>query len=123
MNSSLVILLISALALVQANTLRGSKQEDSSGTQEYIVSLDHPHSPRWPCEVAHYPEAYVLMHKVDKRLERIDSEDTKVRITNYAAGLLRQCILDGQMDEHCVKRSIGFTMSFIHHQRRQENRL
>ncbi|EDW43111.1 GM19377 [Drosophila sechellia] len=32
------------------------------------------------------------MHKVDKRLERIDNESPKKRIENYAVNQLRQCI-------------------------------
>ncbi|EDV54221.1 uncharacterized protein LOC6555395 [Drosophila erecta] len=109
MNSTLVILLISALVLVQARNIRFSEEDNSS-------QVSHPHSVNWPCDVGHFPEAYILMHKVDKRLERIDDESTKERIGNYAVSQLKQCILDGQMDVHCVRRSIGFTMSFIHHQ-------
>ncbi|XP_016991050.1 uncharacterized protein LOC108052996 [Drosophila rhopaloa] len=122
MASTLVILLISALALVQANTIYGSG-EDYLAQRDTTSSLAQQDAFWWPYEVAHYPEAYVLMHKVDRRLERIDNDETKSKIKEYAVGLLRQCIQDGQMDQHCVGRSIGATMSFIHHQKRQENRL
>lgn len=119
MNSTLVILLLSALALVQARNIRWSEEDNSS--QGPSLSHPHPHSVNWPCDVGHFPEAFILMHKVDKRLERIDNESTKKRIENYAVNQLRQCILDGQMDVHCVRRSIGYTMSFIHHQMSQAN--
>ncbi|XP_043655051.1 uncharacterized protein LOC122621293 [Drosophila teissieri] len=119
MNSTLAILLISALVVVQARNIRSSEEDNSS--QVPSLSHSHPHSIKWPCDVGHFPEAYILMHKVDKRLERIDNESTKERIGNYAVSQLRQCILDGQMDVHCVRRSIGFTMSFIHHQMSQAN--
>ncbi|XP_017058470.1 uncharacterized protein LOC108099443 [Drosophila ficusphila] len=114
MRSVLVVLLICAVALAQASTIPGSDEYSAQ-------SWTRPHSQLWACDVCNYPEAYVLMHKVDKRLERIENEDTKSRIKDYAVGQLRLCVLDGQMDMHCVRRSIGYTMSFIHHQKSQAN--
>ncbi|EDW97922.1 uncharacterized protein LOC6537665 [Drosophila yakuba] len=121
MNSTLAILLFSALVVVQARNIRWSAEDNASQEPSPSPSHSHPHSVNWPCDVGHFPEAYILMHKVDKRLERVDNESIKERIGNYAVSQLRQCILDGQMDVHCVRRSIGFTMSFIHHQMSQAN--
>ncbi|KAH8346555.1 hypothetical protein KR084_004500 [Drosophila pseudotakahashii] len=123
MTTTLAILLISALALVQASTFPWSDEDYSAWPAATSVQSPHPHSSNWPCDVGHFPEAYALMHKVDKRLERIDNEDTKKRIEDFAVDQLRRCTSNGQMDEHCVKRSIGFTMSFIHHQKTMANRL
>ncbi|KAH8382147.1 hypothetical protein KR009_002075 [Drosophila setifemur] len=120
MRSILVILLLSAVALnlVLARTL--------SNSDEYpevpMSDGSHPHSNIWPCDVADHPQAYVLMHKVEKRLERIQDEQLRNRIKDYVLDQLRQCKWDGQMDEHCVKRSIGYAMSFISHQKNQAHR-
>ncbi|XP_016959968.1 uncharacterized protein LOC108031243 [Drosophila biarmipes] len=122
MKSCLVILLVSVLALVQASAYRGS-DEDYSVWPAATLDESHPHSSNWPCDVGHFRQAYVLMHKVDKRLAQIDSEDLKKRIQNFAVDELRRCTANGQMDEHCVRRSIGITMAFIHHQKTQANRL
>ncbi|XP_017073409.1 uncharacterized protein LOC108109422 [Drosophila eugracilis] len=121
MASTLAILLISALVLVQGRNTPGS-DEDYSALQE-TSNWSRTPATNWPWEVARFPAAYILMHKVNKRLERIDNEDIKKRIQDYAVDQLRQCILGEEMDEHCVKRSIGYTMSFINHQKRQENML
>ncbi|XP_068157179.1 uncharacterized protein fit [Drosophila tropicalis] len=114
MRSVLVAILIlgCGLALTWAGTLRPS--EDYS-TEDRRPSWTHRHSSVWPCDVADYPEAYVLMHKVEKRLERIDNDQLKNRIVQYVTQQLRQCKSGQQMDEHCVKRSIGYAMSFINH--------
>jgi len=121
MKTFLVIVLISALALVQASTLRES-DEDYSVWPAATLTQTHPHSSNWPCDVGHFPQAYALMHKVDKRLDQIDSLDLKNRIQNFAVNALRRCTTNGQMDEHCVKISIGYTMAYIHHQKTLENR-
>ncbi|XP_037730616.1 uncharacterized protein LOC119560950 [Drosophila subpulchrella] len=120
MKTFLVILLISALALVQASTIR---DEDYSVWPAGTSMETHPHSSNWPCDVGHFPQAYALMHKVDMRLNQIDNEDLKNRIQNFAVDALRRCTTNGQMDEHCVKISIGYTMAYIHHQKRVANRL
>ncbi|KAH8293748.1 hypothetical protein KR054_003814 [Drosophila jambulina] len=121
MRSILVILFISALALAQARTLSGSKEdylEDYQDSRDSSRSGAHLHSSVWPCDVADYREAYPLLHKVEKQLPRIASMETRNQIRNHAVDQLRQCISAGKMDRHCVGRSIGLVMSFINHQRR-----
>ncbi|XP_001358161.2 uncharacterized protein fit [Drosophila pseudoobscura] len=115
------LVLGTVLALAQARTLRGSN-ESRDESQELSPSWSHRHSSVWPCDVADHPQAYVLMHKVEKRLERIDGEPIKKRIVEYVTDQLRQCKSHNHMDEHCVKRSIGYAMSFINHQKEQAER-
>ncbi|XP_017020710.1 uncharacterized protein fit [Drosophila kikkawai] len=124
MRSLLFILLISALALVQARTLSGSKEDyqenDYQESRETHLSKPHLHSSVWPCDVADYREAYPLLHKVEKQLPKIDSAETRNHIRDHVVTQLRQCISAGKMDRHCVGRSIGLVMSFINHQRRNQ---
>ncbi|KAH8284382.1 hypothetical protein KR018_011119 [Drosophila ironensis] len=110
MRSAVVILLIAALALnlVQARNVNYSNSQQI-----------HGHSIMWPCDVADYPQSFILMHKVEKRLERIENEQVKNIIKEFVVNELRRCKMDGQMDEHCVKRAIGYSMSFISHQLEQ----
>lgn len=119
MRSLLVILFITALTLVQARTLTGSREdyrEDYQDSRVTTLSGSHPHSPIWPCDVADYPQAYPLLHKVEKRMQRINSEETRNQIRDYVVSQLRQCISEGKMDRHCVGRSIGYAMAFINRQ-------
>ncbi|XP_022221278.1 uncharacterized protein LOC111073311 [Drosophila obscura] len=116
----LVLATVLALAQVQARTLRESNESRQyQESQEMSPSWSHRHSSMWPCDVADHPQAYVLMHKVEKRLERIESAPIRHRIVEYVTDQLRQCKSHNQMDEHCVKRSIGYAMSFISHQKEQ----
>ncbi|KAH8251928.1 hypothetical protein KR038_011291, partial [Drosophila bunnanda] len=108
MRSILVILFISALTLVQARTLSGSK-EDYQESWETTRSGPHLHSSIWPCDVADYREAYPLLHKVEKQLRRIDSLEIRNQIKDRVVDQLRQCTSAGKMDRHCVGRSIGLT--------------
>ncbi|SPP82938.1 uncharacterized protein LOC117585404 [Drosophila guanche] len=117
----LFLVLATALALGQARTLRESSESRES--PEASPSWSHRHSSVWPCDVADHPQSYVLMPKVEKRLDRIDNEQLRKRIVEYVTDQLRQCKSHDQMDEHCVKRSIGYAMSFINHQKEQAKRL
>ncbi|KAH8406717.1 hypothetical protein KR222_007759 [Zaprionus bogoriensis] len=112
MRLSCILLFACGLSLAQAGTWRQS--EDYSASDEAArPSWSHRHSDVWPCDVADYPEAYLLIHKVEKRLERIDDEQLKSTIIDYVVDQLRKCKSSNEMDEHCVKRSIGYAMSFI----------
>ncbi|KAH8381594.1 hypothetical protein KR093_008957 [Drosophila rubida] len=88
--------------------------EDYIDSDEYVrPRWTHRHSEMWPCDVADYPAAYLLIHKVEQRLYDINNEQMRNNIVDYVVNRLRKCKSDGQMDEHCVKRSIGYAMSFI----------
>lgn len=118
MRVSCIVLFACSLALVQAGTWRQS--QDYISSDEVRPSWTHRHSEMWPCDVADYPEAYLLIHKVEKRLQRIDDEQWKKRIVDYVVGELRDCKTGNDMDEHCVKRSIGYAMSFINRHKHQQ---
>ncbi|XP_062125872.1 uncharacterized protein LOC133838701 [Drosophila sulfurigaster albostrigata] len=119
MNSvTLSLLIVCSLALAQAASWR--QYEDYVESDEYVrPSWTHRHSEMWPCDVADYPAAHLLIHKVENRLDSIDNEQMRKNIVYYVVDRLRQCKTDEQMDEHCVKRSIGYAMSFINHHKRQ----
>ncbi|XP_030573464.1 uncharacterized protein LOC115771754 [Drosophila novamexicana] len=119
MRLSYILLLVCIFALAKAGTWRQS-QDYNTSDEEVRPSWTHRHSEMWPCDVADYPEAYLLIHKVEKRLERIDNEQLKTRVVDYVVGQLRQCKTGNDMDEHCVKRSIGYAMSFINRNKRQQ---
>lgn len=108
MRLSYILLLACVLGLAQAG-----KWRQSEDYEETRPSWSHRHSEIWPCDVAHYPAAYLLIHKVEKRLERIDNEQLKGKIIDYVVEQLKTCKSNNEMDEHCVKRSIGYAMSFI----------
>ncbi|XP_034488022.1 uncharacterized protein LOC117792132 [Drosophila innubila] len=119
MRSSFILLLACCLAFAQAGSWRQT-QDYLTRDREVRPSWSHRHSDLWPCDVADYPEAYLLIHKVEKRLDRIEDEQLKSNIVAYVVSQLRQCKYGNEMDEHCVKRSIGYAMSFISRHKRQQ---
>lgn len=112
MRLSCILLLACVLGLAQAGKWRQS-EDYTTNDEETRPSWSHRHSEVWPCDVADYPEAYLLIHKVEKRLERIDNEQLKSKVIDYVVDQLNRCKSNNEMDEHCVKRSIGYAMSFI----------
>ncbi|KAL7729752.1 hypothetical protein ACLKA6_014619 [Drosophila palustris] len=119
MRFSITLLIACSLALAQAGTWRQT-EDYLTNDREVRPSWSHRHSDIWPCDVADYPEAYLLIHKVEKRLERIGDEQLRNNIVDYVVSQLRQCKYGNEMDEHCVKRSIGYAMSFISRHKRQQ---
>ncbi|EDV91055.1 uncharacterized protein LOC6568621 [Drosophila grimshawi] len=113
MHISYILLLACVLGLAQAGTWRKS-QDSSLNDEESRASWTHKQSDMWPRDVADFPEANLLIHKVEKRLERVHNNDQlKSQVVDYVVNQLRQCKTGNEMDEHCVKRSIGYAMSFI----------
>ncbi|XP_017844994.1 uncharacterized protein LOC108601605 [Drosophila busckii] len=122
MRLTCILLLVCGLGLAQAATWRQTQDyvnSDESASDNTSPSWSHRHSSMWPCDVADHPEAYVLIHKVEKRLQRIDNEQVKRIVVDYVVGQLRECKINNGMDEHCAKRAIGHAMSFISRQQRQ----
>lgn len=117
MHCSPVIVFIPALVLVSCLARAISSSEKSLETSS-LTSNDG--AIVWPIDLIHFPQAYSLMHRVEKRLECINDEETRSRIMDYTVDELRKCKLDFQMCELCVRRSIPFTMSFISNQQRQQ---
>lgn len=109
---SCILLLACVLALAQAGKWQQSEDYNTSD-EDARPRWSHRHSEMWPCDVADYPQAYLLIHKVEKRLERIENETLRNKIIDYVVDQLRNCKTNSGMDEHCVKRSIGYAMSFI----------
>lgn len=109
---SCILLLACFLALAQAGKWQQSEDYNTSD-EDARPRWSHRHSEMWPCDVADYPQAYFLIHKVEKRLERIENETLRNKIIDYVVDQLRNCKTNSGMDEHCVKRSIGYAMSFI----------
>ncbi|KAH8330223.1 hypothetical protein KR067_000203 [Drosophila pandora] len=105
-----VIVFLSALAL-NSCPARANFSSEKSLDDGVIV---------WPMDLIHFPQAYTLMHKVEKRMECISDEEARSRIMDYTVDELRKCKLDFQMCELCVRRSIPYTMSFISSQQRQQ---
>ncbi|XP_017102909.2 uncharacterized protein fit [Drosophila bipectinata] len=116
MRCTLVLLFIPALVL------RSCLSRTISSTEKSLESsgLTSDESIVWPTDLIHFPQAYTLMHKVEKRLERIGDEESRNRIMNHTVDELRKCKLDFQMYELCIKRSVPFTMSFISNQQRKQ---
>ncbi|KAH8335594.1 hypothetical protein KR074_006522, partial [Drosophila pseudoananassae] len=116
MRCPLVILFIPALVLNSCMSRTISSSEKSLESN----GLTSDEAIEWPTDLIHFPQAYTLMHKVEKRLERIDDEKSRNRIMDHTVYELRKCKLDFKMYELCVKRSIPYMMSFISNQQRKQ---
>ncbi|XP_030371777.1 uncharacterized protein LOC115622045 [Scaptodrosophila lebanonensis] len=120
MRFALIVLLACSLALAEAGTWKQSQDYTMDDLDRSPKWLDSS-SDAWPQDVTGYPESNWLIHKVEKRMERLHNtnEQIRTRIIDYVSEQLRRCKSGNIMDEHCVRRSVGYAMSFINNQERQ----